>query len=533
MILGVDGMKDKRTQPATPARSPELPDPEPDLTGRTLGDFRVLRRLGRGGMGQVYLAEQISLKRKVALKMLRAELAADTVSLQRFRREAEAVARVTHANIVQVYAISETDGLHYMALEYVEGRNLREYLEKKGPPELLVTLSIMRQVAAALQRAHELGIIHRDIKPENILLTRRGEAKVADFGLSRCFADDSQPLNLTRTGVSMGTPLYMSPEQVACKPVDHRSDIYSFGVTCYHMLAGQPPFRGESPFEVAIKHVQSEPPRLADIRPDIPAELCALVHRLMAKKPEERLQTSREVVKELVRLRDNVVGVGSTNPVLAVGPGPPLPGDTAQTQVIPPSPAKRRRLWLAAASVVLALVSGLVVGKLSQRPAAPSYTPAPTEPSPSPFDTKARENELKKLVEDSARPQDKLQTMAGLRHAIELGLLYVSERRLDEADRFFKDLEKRAPKVYAYRIWGELGEAIVLAFRDKPAQSNKQFLKALDKGEKAGRFWIHTPAVRQIIAEALNHNHENAPGMFPPRLEPFRHPPSPKQKNGG
>src|SRR6476646_9255563 len=154
--------------------------------------------------------------------------------------------------------------MHFMALEYVEGRNLREYLERKGPPELLVSLSIMRQVASALQRAGELGIIHRDIKPENILLTRKGEVKVADFGLARCLTGDGPVLNLTQSGVTMGTPLYMSPEQVEGKPVDGRSDIYSFGVTCYHMLAGHPPFEGESPFEVALKHVRAEPTPLAE-----------------------------------------------------------------------------------------------------------------------------------------------------------------------------------------------------------------------------------------------------------------------------
>ena len=265
---------DNRTEPDATAAS-DLPrgkvDSSVDLSGQTLGDFQIIRRLGEGGMGQVYLAEQISLKRKVALKLLRADLAANPTALARFKAEAEAVAQATHANIVQVYAIGEVNGLNYMALEYVEGRNLRQFLEKKGPPEVMLALSIMRQVAAALQRASELGIIHRDIKPENILLTRKGEVKVADFGLSRIFGDDTQPLNLTQSGVTMGTPLYMSPEQVEGKPVDPRTDIYSFGVTCYHMLAGQPPFRGSSAFEVAIQHVQKQPKPLAEIRPDLPA----------------------------------------------------------------------------------------------------------------------------------------------------------------------------------------------------------------------------------------------------------------------
>ena len=222
-----------------------------DLTGQTLGDFKIIRRLGQGGMGQVYLAEQISLKRNVALKILKPELAGNDISLERFKREAQHVARASHANIVQVYAIDQWEGLHYMALEYVEGLNLREYLLKKGPPQVSLALSIMRQVASALAEANEHGIVHRDIKPENILLTRKGQVKVADFGLARCFAQDQQPLNLTQSGVTMGTPLYMSPEQVQGHTLDARTDIYSFGVTCYHMLAGEPPFKGETPFEVA------------------------------------------------------------------------------------------------------------------------------------------------------------------------------------------------------------------------------------------------------------------------------------------
>ena len=209
-------------------------------------------------MGQVYLAEQLSLQRRVALKILKPELAADPTALARFKREAQAVALVSHANIVQVYQIDSADGIHFMALEYVEGRNLHDFVARKGPPDARLALSIMRQVASALQRAGELGIVHRDIKPENILLTRKGEAKVADFGLSLAQAAGQPPVHLTQSGTTMGTPLYMSPEQVEGKPLDPRSDIYSFGVTCYHLLAGQPPFRGETAFEVALQHVRSD-----------------------------------------------------------------------------------------------------------------------------------------------------------------------------------------------------------------------------------------------------------------------------------
>src|SRR5437762_2269930 len=152
------------TQPAAPSASQEV-----DLTGQVLGEFRILHRLGRGGMGEVYLAEQVALKRKVALKLLHPDMASNERSLSRFKAEAENVARATHANIVQIYTIGQTNGLNYIALEYVEGKNLREFLEKKGTPELSLGLHIMSQVASALQRASELGVIHRDVKPENIM----------------------------------------------------------------------------------------------------------------------------------------------------------------------------------------------------------------------------------------------------------------------------------------------------------------------------------------------------------------------------
>ena len=169
----------------------------------------------------------------------------DETILKRFEQEAKAAAGLIHPNIVQVYSFGQQDGLYYIAQEYVQGMNLRQLLNRHGPPELLVAYHIMRQVAAALTVAGEAGIVHRDIKPENILITRKGEAKVADFGLAQ-LAESEHRVQLTQVGMTMGTPLYMSPEQINGEAVDHRSDIYSFGVTCYRMLAGRPPFRGDT-----------------------------------------------------------------------------------------------------------------------------------------------------------------------------------------------------------------------------------------------------------------------------------------------
>jgi serine/threonine-protein kinase len=400
-----------------------------------------------------------------------------------------------------------------MALEYVEGRNLRQYLEKKGPPEPLLALSIIRQVAAALQRASELGIVHRDIKPENILLTARCEVKVADFGLSRCFADDTQPPHLTRTGVTMGTPLYMSPEQVEGKPLDPRTDIYSFGVTCYHLLAGEPPFRGQSPFEIAVQHVQAEPVPLGQIRPDLPHELCALVHKMMAKRPEERHQTGREIVREAGRLRDALVGVsGAQAALISAGPTTTQPTDAVATQVIPVARRRRRLGRAVALTALLALAGGLVYGywRNAGEPAAAPPDAGPAEDANS---ARAREQRMLARVKDNANPKDKLELSSGLSDRISLGLFYLKQRRLDRAEEFFKQLQQ-VKQVQAYHSLGMLGEAMVLAFQDRPEESLQQFRKAmLEKpfaklqqglGSRATLGPLH-----EMIAQALNFNHTN------------------------
>jgi eukaryotic-like serine/threonine-protein kinase len=541
-------MAEPLTQPATQDAATTSAAPsasEPDLTGQTLGDFRILRRLGQGGMGQVYLADQISLKRHVALKFLKPELAANDISLKRFKQEAESVARVTHANIVQIYWIGETAGSHYMALEYVEGKNLREFLEKKGTSDVLLGLRIMIQVAAALQRASELGIVHRDIKPENILLTRTNEVKVADFGLSRCFAEQ-QATHLTQSNVAMGTPLYMSPEQVEGKrAIDHRSDIYSFGVTCYHMFAGQPPFRGTSPHLVAAQHVQAQPQSLAEIRPDLPADLCTIIHKMMAKLPEARYQTAREILRDVSRLYDAVVATG-TMAVPAVLPTGA--SDSFATLSAPVAPALPRSPWRKAVllgSIPLALALGIGLGYLQQRLSLEHNSEA-QEPNPRQaddlvpvkaiFSAADEEKRLVKNWQESIKAGGgKLDEFAGQKHAIDLGLFYLKEKRWDDADKFFQELEKAERGPWCTYL-GNLGKAMTLAFRDQADLSNKLFEKLLDTKQltkfagPANAFLRSSPALREMIANALRRNAVNAPDQFPPALEAYRHPPRPPGK---
>lgn len=289
----------------TPTRAGAGPSSVPqDLTGQTFADFEIQRLLGHGGMGEVYLARQVSLDRPVALKVLRPELLDNPRYMSRFEAEAWAAAKLNHSNIVHIYSLGDAEGRKFIAMEYVHGTNLREYLARKGVPELPLALSIMKQTAQAVGAAGEVGLVHRDIKPENLLLTRKGQVKVADFGL--CRTPDADKLHLTQPGVALGTPMYMSPEQVQGHALDHRSDLYSMGVTFYHLLAGLPPFTADSPVALALKHVRDQPVSLAVHRPDLPKALVDLVMKLMAKSPKDRYASASEVVRDLALVRDQM-----------------------------------------------------------------------------------------------------------------------------------------------------------------------------------------------------------------------------------
>jgi serine/threonine protein kinase len=366
-LLGATSAKSHQELNDTPI--PVTLSGEKNLVGTTLGDCRVVRFLGQGAMGRVYLGEQTALGRKVALKILRPELLANPVTLQRFQSEARAIAKAGHPNIVQIHAIGESAGMHYLVMEYVEGRTLRQELTDQGRLAPMQALAIMRQVAAALVRAAELGIVHRDIKPDNILLTTKGVAKLSDFGL--CWSPEEQRPRLTVQGTTLGTPLYMSPEQIQSGPVDQRSDIYSFGATCYHMLARTPPFTGTSALDVALKHLQDVPAPLASRCSDLPRGLGALVDRMLSKKPEDRFPTAQALLEAIEQIHTEM-----SLPTAALAS--PLP---------PPAP--RRTAWgrrvLASALLLLALVcSGFAVWHFSGVPASDGGSAAPEKATGTP-----------------------------------------------------------------------------------------------------------------------------------------------------
>ncbi len=336
-----------------------------DLSGRQLGDLRLLRRLGRGAMAEVYLAEQCRLQRRVAVKVLKPALAEDHTYLKRFEREARAAASLVHANIVQIHEVGQGDGLHYIVQEYVAGMNLRQWIARHGPADLGRAVSIMRQTAAALAKAADEGVVHRDIKPENIMLTPAGEVKVADFGLAR-LAGDTQATDLTQIGMTLGTPLYMSPEQVEGKPLDCRSDLYSFGVTCYHMLAGNPPFLGETALGVAVQHLKKEPRSLETLRPDLPPALCRIVHKMLIKDPAGRWQSPRELLRELRRLQQEYCadqagadsGVWESSAAMPADPRLEASRQLASVMKSDAAVTPPRRRWLLAVGLLAAFVLG-------------------------------------------------------------------------------------------------------------------------------------------------------------------------------
>jgi eukaryotic-like serine/threonine-protein kinase len=334
------------------------------------GRYRIMRKLGSGGMADVYLAEDEELGRRVAIKILNDKYAPDEQFVERFRREAKNAAGLSHPNIVSIYDRGEAEGTYYIAMEYLDGRSLKELVVARGPLPIPDAIAATRQVLAALRFAHRKGVVHRDIKPHNVMADADGRLKVTDFGIAR--AGVSQ---MTEAGSIIGTAQYLSPEQARGAPVDQRSDLYSMGIVLYEMLTGQVPFTGESPVEIAMKHLSDTPRPPSLLRPDIPPDLDMVVLRALAKSPDDRFQTAEEMDTELERV---AAGVGVTaetaDAATAVLSGAALEG--AQTAIVPPRrpptearpsyryaepPPRRRAVWpwiLALLLVVAAAVAG-------------------------------------------------------------------------------------------------------------------------------------------------------------------------------
>ena len=278
------------------------------LVGQTLGDYSILERLGKGGMGEVYLAADPKLERSVALKILPPDLASDADRLARFQREIKILAGLCHPNIVTVHSVDEVDDLHFFTMEMVPGESLAQRLAR-GPLPLDRFLEISIALADALCAAHERGIVHRDLKPDNVMINEEGLVKVLDFGLAKSrsgvVGDDGEAVdmeNLTKQGTIVGTFLYMSPEQVRGEDLDFRSDIFSLGVMMYEMACGRRPFTGHQPVEVLSAILKDQPPPVTWFYPELPNQLARIVRHCLEKEPKKRFQTSRDVRNELADL---------------------------------------------------------------------------------------------------------------------------------------------------------------------------------------------------------------------------------------
>jgi len=261
------------------------------------GRYRLERKLGSGGMADVWLAEDQELGRKVAVKILHERYANDAQFVERFRREATHAASLSHPNIVSIFDRGEAGGSYYIVMEYVEGRTLKELIVTRGACPIPVAISYVRQVLAGLRFAHRAGIVHRDVKPHNVIVDSEGHVKVMDFGIAR--AGTSQ---MTEVGSIIGTAQYLSPEQARGAPVDESSDLYSTGILLYELLTGKVPFNGETPVEVAMKHLSQVPDAPSSLRPEIPRDLDLVVLRSLAKEPPDRYRTAQEMDRDLERV---------------------------------------------------------------------------------------------------------------------------------------------------------------------------------------------------------------------------------------
>jgi Tol biopolymer transport system component len=329
------------------------------MIGRTLAHFEITAKLGEGGMGDVYLARDSRLGREVALKVLPGEMAADRERLERFRREAQSLAALNHPNIVTIHSVEEADGVHLLAMERVDGESLDQQLPAGGfDLEALLPLAI--QITAALAAAHEAGITHRDLKPANVMVAAGARVKILDFGLAKPAASDAGEATqlMTRDGMILGTVPYMSPEQVQGQAVDHRSDIFSLGVVLYEMATGERPFQGDNPASLISAVLRHQPPRVTEIKAELPNHFGRIVRRCLEKDRERRYQSARDLQLELEGL-DGELASAETRPGQAEPASPAAAGAAARPRSIWPK--------LAAAGVLCLLV-GLGIGHWLRRP---------------------------------------------------------------------------------------------------------------------------------------------------------------------
>jgi len=335
-----------------------------DCLEKHIGKYRLLKKIGKGGMGEVYLAQNEETGREVALKILPSELTRNTQYIERFRREATSVARLEHPHIIKVYEIDEQDGVYFFSMEYLGGLTLRSFIDRSGRIPVPDAVAIITDIAGALEFAHSRGIIHRDVKPDNIIADESGAFKVMDFGIARM----EEGTQLTVTGSIMGTPDYMSPEQASGKKVDLRADIYSLGIVFYEMVTGKLPFSGKTAGEVLQLHIRQVPESPKTINPDIPGKLASVINKMIEKQPSDRYASFLHVTNAIGQAVPRTMRATAKAPARTIPLKPPRkeerPGPRVRERIVFQTPARVR------AALALSIIANLALfGYLLFRPA--------------------------------------------------------------------------------------------------------------------------------------------------------------------
>ncbi|MBI1967716.1 MAG: protein kinase [Gemmatimonadetes bacterium] len=383
------------------ATSGELEGLQARLQRIVEGKYQLKRMLGKGGMGAVFLAQDLTLDREVAIKVLPPDISQDPKVIQRFQQEAKTAAKLDHTNIIPIYRVESEGGLNYFVMKYIVGTSLEDVLEQKQPLSTGYIQRVLWEAACALGHAHQRGIVHRDVKPANILFDHDGRVMLTDFGISKALQSAS---GFTGTGMIIGTPHYMAPEQAKGQPVDGRADQYSMGVVGYRMITGQLPFSGDSVHTILYKHIFEEAPRASGARPDLPPHLSEAIARALSKEPDQRFPTMEDFAtavwpeqpvsapkggKAAVTSRPRPRPVTAESPTEAVSAAPttPIP-KAARPSAGKPEPKKSKAgLSVGVAAVVMLGVGGYLVlgrGKAAtdqqQQAAPPRTSPQPAPP---------------------------------------------------------------------------------------------------------------------------------------------------------